>query len=162
MRTRSCGAGVAACCNSRVTLTAPDLEHQLLQPPEGWPGWVTTVPYRGEAHPQAPDLPPLHLGANCQRYAYGVVNLFGRQVPPHRSSELWDDQNLTHHGCEDAKDLDLALFNDCDSAWGAHVAVIIGDRLLHLCAEQGRPALWSWRDFAARPRYTRIVGLVRT
>ncbi len=148
------------CCDGRVWLTVDDLE-QRLRPAEGWPGWVTTAPYRAEAHPQAANLPSLEHGANCQRYAYGILNLFGRLVQSHRSSELWGDPSLTHHGREDAQNLDLALFNDSDTAWGAHVAVVIGDELLHLCAEEGQPAFWSWCDFVGRRRYERVIGLAK-
>ncbi len=45
---------------------------------------------------------------------------------------------------------------------GAHVAVLIGGQLLHLCAEVGHPAVWSWNDFARRPRYAAIIGAVRS
>jgi hypothetical protein len=82
-------------------------------------------------------------------------------VPPHRSSELWEDADFSHHDHDQAQDLDLALFNDSNTAWGAHVAVVVGDTLLHLCAEEGRPAFWSWDEFAARPRYEHLIGLVR-
>jgi len=122
---------------------------------------VAVAPYRFEAHPQASDSIPLASGANCQRYAYAVLALFDRRVPPHRSSELWEDSTLKHPDRTDAHDLDLVLFNDSDNAWGAHVAIVVGDGLLHLCAEEGRPAIWSWADFARRPRYEHVVGLVR-
>lgn len=137
-----------------------DLEHRSA-PPGGWPGWVRCAPYVAAAHPQAEVLEPLSTGANCQRYAYAVLALFGREVRPHRSSELWADRDLVHVPSDEAEDLDLVLFNDSDGAWGAHVAVVLGDRLLHLCAEVGRPAFWTCEDFAARPRYSRIVGVVR-
>jgi len=131
------------------------------QPARGWPAWVFTAPYVGVAHPQEPSLGPIESGANCQRYAYGVVSLFNRQVPDHRSSELWDDPSLAHPSLDHLQDLDLVLFNADDSAWGAHVAVLIGRQLLHLCAEVGHPAVWSWSDFARRPRYSTIIGAVR-
>jgi hypothetical protein len=139
---------------------AQDLD-EWLRPAGGWPAWVTVAPYRYEAHPQAPGLGGLVCGANCQRYAYAVLALFGLRVPPHRSSELWEDQSLEHPDRVNAEDLDLVLFNDSDDAWGAHVAIVMGDQLLHLCAEEGRPAIWSWTDFARRPRYEYVVGLVR-
>ena len=132
-----------------------------LRPPGGWPGWVSHTPYRSQAHPQAADLGPLESGANCQRYAYAVLALFDRFVPPHRSSELWEDPAFVHPEPTGAEDLDLVLFNDSEMAWGAHVAVVVGEVLLHLCAEERRPALWSWGEFSSRSRYTHIVGVVR-
>lgn len=134
---------------------------RVLRPRDGWPVWVTDAQYRATSHPSAVALPPIEQGANCQRYAYAVLSLLERRVPPHRSSELWDDPTLVHVVRDDAADLDLALFNDSDDAFGAHVAVVFGEGLLHLCAEVGAPALWSWSDFAARPRYAHLVGIVR-
>ena len=124
--------------------------------------WVTNASYGSRAHPQASNLPPIRGGANCQRYAYGVLGLFGRHLPPHRSSELWQDPHLTQDARPDAEDLDLAMFNAGDAARGAHLAVVIGHQLLHLCSEERLPALWSWQDFSARPRYAHLVGLVRS
>lgn len=132
------------------------------RPDAGWPDWVVTVRYEGAAHPQAASIGDIEHGANCQRYAYAVLGLFGRVIPPHRSSELWDDASFEHITQEDAQDLDLVLFNSTAESWGAHVAVVLGDRLLHLCAEENRPALWAWNDFAQRDRYSHIIGIVRT
>ena len=148
---------------SVVKLNMPISIAQLgvLAPPEGWPDWVVSAPYAESAHPQSGNGVPIGLGANCQRFAYDVLELFGRNVPPHRSSELWDDPNLDHVAPTDARDLDLALFNPGADPWGAHVGVVLGGRLLHLCAEAGRPALCLWSDFAARKRYATLVGVIR-
>lgn len=129
--------------------------------PEVLPDWVATAPYLASAHPRAADLPALVHGANCQRYAYAVLELFGRRVPPYRSSELWEETDLERSDRMGARDLDLVLFNDRAESWGAHIAVVVGTDLLHLCAEVGRPALWDWTDFAARDRYREVVGLIR-
>ena len=131
------------------------------RPLGGWPAWVGSAPYAGAAHPQSEGAPPLARGANCQRYAYAVLSLFDRTLPPHRSSELWSDEKLRHVERHEAMTLDLVLFNRTDVAWGSHVAVIFGSRLLHLCSEVGTPAIWSWADFARRERYSRVVGIVR-
>lgn len=131
------------------------------RPTGGWPTWVLEAPYVAAAHPQQSPQRPIAEGANCQRYAYGVLALFGRTVPDHRSSELWDDPSCDHPSVNTASDLDLALFSPDGSAWGAHVAVVLGGRLLHLSAQVCRPAVWDWPDFAARRRYRNIVGLVR-
>ncbi|MCL2464785.1 MAG: hydrolase [Micrococcales bacterium] len=144
-----------------MPLTLDELA-KWLRPPGGWPQWAVGVPYLGAAHPQAAQLPPLAQGANCQRYAFAVLELFGRRVPPHRSSELWGDSSFAHVAPDEATSLDLALFGATHDAWGAHVAVVIGDdALLHLCAEVGEPAIWRWCDFAARARYTHVVGVLR-
>ncbi len=132
----------------------------LPAPSCGWPAWVTQAPYTGAAHPLAEKLPRLIEGANCQRYAYAVLGLFDRWVPEVRSSELWSAP-LIHPDPTDAQTLDLALFNDSLAAWGAHVAIVTPVGLLHLCAEEGQPALWDWSDFSARTRYARLIGVIR-
>jgi hypothetical protein len=130
-------------------------------PPGGWPGWCLSALYDGRSHPGVPAQSPIAMGANCQRYAYAVVGLFGLTLPPHRSSELWSDKALEHPGERAVRDLDLVLFNRSADAWGADVAVLLNGRLLHLCAEVGSPAVWDWGDFAARERYRHRVGVVR-
>lgn len=130
-------------------------------PRSGWPSWATDAPYVAAAFPGAVRSARPEDGANCQVYAYAVLALFGRMVPPHRSSELWDDPSFAHVEPAEARDLDLVLFSTNGAAWGAHVAVAFGPSLLHLCAEEGRPALWMWEDFAARSRYAAVVGVVR-
>ena len=143
-----------------MALTIAELD-RYPRPRDGWPRWTLTCPYRANAIPGARRPDQLEFGANCQLYAYAILALFARSVAPHRSSELWDDPALTRVALEDAEDLDLALFSPTGDAWGAHVAVVLGNRLLHLSAEVGRPALWHWRDFAVRPRYRVLVGLIR-
>lgn len=132
----------------------------LTAPACGWPAWVTEAPYVGAAHPLVKTLPRLIDGANCQRYAYSVLGLFDRWVPEVRSSDLWSAP-LIHPHPKEAQSLDLALFNNASTAWGAHVAIVTSAGLLHLCEEEGQPALWAWSDFSSRPRYEQLVGLVR-
>lgn len=145
-----------------MTSIAPDSSNGWSTPAGGWPTWAWTVPYLGEQQPKASRLEPIESGANCQRYAYAVLGLFGISVPPHRSSELWEDPSFLHPGRGAARPLDLVLFNQERGAWGAHVALYMADnQLLHLCAEIGRPVVWGWEDFATRARYASVVGLVR-
>jgi hypothetical protein len=89
------------------------------------------------------DTPPSWLdGANCQRFAYGVLGLFGFELPPFRSSELWTDTTATV-AVDDPRPLDLGLVNATDDPYGAHVVVSLGDDLvLHLCEEIGHPLVW--------------------
>ncbi len=131
-------------------------------PVAGWPTWLWAVPYDGGAHPGSLRMPPMKDGANCQRFAYAVLEQFGRTLPPFRSSELWDDATITEAVADAPAPLDLVLVNESPAAWGAHVAILMArDQLLHLSVEVGRPAVWSWADFAARPRYRCIVGAKR-
>ncbi|MFD4878152.1 hydrolase [Streptomyces sp. NPDC058420] len=107
------------------------------------------------------DLPGLGAGANCQLFAYEVLRYFGLAVPEMRSSELWADTEATTRVAV-ARPLDLVLFNADDEAYGAHVGVWVDDgRVLHLCAEVGRPVVWEMGEFAARRRYRVLVGIKR-
>ncbi|MGR6997618.1 hypothetical protein ACU686_05170 [Yinghuangia aomiensis] len=60
----------------------------------------------------------------------------------------------------DPRPLDLLLYDagplpGRPDGYAAHVAVhLAADRILHLCKEAARPAVWTPADFAARPRYT--------
>ncbi|WP_051478638.1 C40 family peptidase [Arthrobacter sp. H5] len=119
------------------------------------------VPYRGGRHPGAA-ADPITEGANCQRYAYEVLELFGRRVPRHRSSELWLDPSAKTVAHGEVTPLDLVLFNRTAQPYGAHVGLYMApDRILHLCAEIGIPAVWTWADFASRARYAAFVGAKR-
>ncbi|MGW7573938.1 cell wall hydrolase [Streptomyces sp. NPDC054765] len=121
----------------------------------------------GAAGGGAPDtFADLAEGANCQRYAYAVLRHFGLLIPPLRSAELWADERATRRTGR-PRPLDLVLFDggpvpDRPPGYGAHVGVHLGpDQVLHLCREAGRPAVWRYADFAARPRYGRFLGAKR-
>ncbi len=108
------------------------------------------------------DTPPSWLdGSNCQRFAYGVLALFGLACPPLRSSDLWDYQGATTV-VQDPEPLDLMLYNKTADPFGAHVAIWMApDQILHLCHEIGVPVIWQPAMFATRPRYATLVGLKR-
>jgi hypothetical protein len=122
------------------------------------------VRYVGARYPGSPAVlarPGLADGANCQLFAYEVLRHFGYDPPDLRSSELWDDTDSTQRVAV-PRPLDLVLVNSSKDAWGAHVGVWADDdRVLHLCAETGRPALWGLAQFAARPSYRELVGYKR-
>jgi cell wall-associated NlpC family hydrolase len=101
-------------------------------------------------------------GANCQRYAYAVVALFGRYVPRLRSSELWSAAELEPVASGAIRPLDLVLFNSTRNPYGAHVGVAMpDDEVLHLCSEVGRPAVWPLAAFGQRERYKTLLGGLR-
>jgi len=86
---------------------------------------------------------------------------FGLEAAAWRSSDLWADTRLTRRVTV-AQPLDLALFHATEESWGAHVGVVVGEGwILHLCAEVGRPAVWSMAEFAARERYRTLLGFKR-
>lgn len=122
------------------------------------------VRYVGARYPGSPAVlasPGLADGANCQLFAYEVLRHFGYDPPDLRSSELWDDSESTQRVTL-PRPLDLVLVNSSNDPWGAHVGVWADDgRVLHLCAETARPALWHLAQFAARPSYRELVGYKR-
>lgn len=146
--------------------------------PEGLRG----VPYVYTRHPGAVAAGDVAAGANCQLYAYAVLAHFGRHVPPLHSSGLWAEHDVMETVDEPAP-LDLLLFAarpkpetepkgesevepevepEVEAGYAAHIGVHIGpDRVLHLCREVGVPVVWSYADFAARPRYARLLGVKR-
>lgn len=138
-------------------------------PGAGTPECPSHAPHgtAGAAGPPVPDtFADLAGGANCQRYAYAVLRHFGLLVPPLRSAELWADDRATRRAGR-PRPLDLVLFDGGPAAgrppgYGAHVGVHLGpDQVLHLCREAGRPVVWRYADFAARPRYRRFLGAKR-
>ncbi|MGW6918855.1 hydrolase [Kitasatospora sp. NPDC054939] len=128
------------------------------------PAHLRAVPYAGARYPGSPALaerPGLAAGANCQTYAYAVLAHAGLAAPPLRSSELWTDRGSTVR-VAGPRPYDLVLYNAAADPYGAHVGVWLGeDAVLHLCAEVGRPAVWTRADFAERERYRVLVGFKR-
>jgi hypothetical protein len=122
------------------------------------------VRYVGARYPGSPAVrarPGLADGANCQLFAYEVLRHFGLAPPELRSSELWSDTAASQRVTV-PKPLDLVLVNTTSDPWGAHIGVWAGeDKVLHLCAEVGHPALWTMAEFAARPSYRTLVGFKR-
>jgi cell wall-associated NlpC family hydrolase len=126
----------------------------------GWRDWAWTKTYWSEGVPGGAPLSP-GSGANCQGYAYAIFELFGLPMPPLRSSELWSDPQFARPAVDSVRPLDLVLFKFGADSWGAHVAIYMAnDEQLHLWKEIGYPARWSWPDFAGRPHYAHVVGLV--
>jgi hypothetical protein len=128
------------------------------------PAAFWAVPYVGRRFPGSSAVtgrPGLAAGANCQLFAYEVLRHFGLAPPALRSSDLWSDTQATVR-VSLARPLDLLLFNATDDAYGAHLGVWVGEgRVLHLCAEAGRPAVWTMTEFAARERYQVLIGIKR-
>lgn len=133
---------------------------------ESLPPHMHGVPYVYARHPLSTAPGDLAEGANCQLYAYAVLAHFGLTVPPLRSSELWADRDATSV-VDEPRSLDLVFFDggrrpDVPEGYAAHVGVHVGgDRVLHLSREVGVPAIWSYADFATRPRYARLLGAKR-
>lgn len=130
-------------------------------PSDGWPDTIAAVPYDYSAGPSASSPASWLDGANCQRFAYGVLSLFGIVCPALPSSDLWEESAATRETLA-PEALDLILLNGTDDPYGAHVGVWMSDtEIFHLCREVGRPATWSLEDFARRPRYAHVIGFKR-
>src|SRR5687767_7490333 len=89
-----------------------------------------SVRYNGACYPGAAS--GLAQGANCQLFAYELLRHHGLLLPAFRSSDLWADTEFTE-AVSVPEPLDLLLFNKAAEAWGAHVAVYLGDgKAIHL------------------------------
>lgn len=118
------------------------------------------VPYDGTRHPHSATF-EFGRGANCQLWAFAVLAHFGLHVPAVRSSELWADTAFGRV-VTDLEPLDLLLFNDTDSAWGAHVGVYLGGGLVaHLSRAVGVPEVRRADELTRDPKYRVLVGAKR-
>jgi len=80
---------------------------------------------------------------------------------PMRSSELWADRRFTRT-VRRMRPMDILMFNRNRGAWGAHLALCLGDaRAIHLSKEIGRPAVWEVAEFREHERYRTLVGIKR-
>ena len=119
------------------------------------------IPYDTAHDPDAPTLTGIETGANCQNFAYELLRHLGRHVPNLRSSNLWEDTEHTIVA-DEYQPLDLLLFNRTRNAWGAHIAVHVGnDRAVHLSRRIGLAAVWPLAQFAVHPEYRVLIGAKR-
>jgi murein DD-endopeptidase / murein LD-carboxypeptidase len=124
------------------------------------PKYLMDVRYNGRVHPRA-RLEGLEHGANCQVFAYTLLEHYGIDVPWLRSSELWEDSSQTIEVAT-YQPLDLLLFNASPVAFGAHVAVYVGEgRVVHLARHHGVPVIESIDDLLKQPRYRCFIGAKR-
>lgn len=118
------------------------------------------VPYNGARYPGAVARGELHRGANCQLWAYELLDYLGFTVPDLRSDDLWRDTVATRR-VSSPRALDLVLYGTSSNAYGAHVGVWTGAATAHLCQEVGRPSVWAQGDFGARAQYAVHIGFKR-
>jgi len=129
-------------------------------PLEALPPAYWDVPHIGARYPGAAPRGELHLGANCQMWAYEVLGHFGLAIPDLRSDELWADRAATRVVVQ-PEPLDLVLHSALPDPYAAHVGVWTGSAVAHLCREVGRPTVWAARDFRTRARYAVRIGFKR-
>jgi hypothetical protein len=128
--------------------------------PTAVPPEFRCIPYDAARHPRSAAF-AFGKGANCQLWAYALLKHIGLQVPPLRSSELWDDTEYSDF-VERLEPLDLMLFNATASAWGAHVAVYLGDdAVAHLSRHIGLPEVCAIGQLLRTPKYRVLVGVKR-
>lgn len=122
------------------------------------PTHFLTVPYNAAIYPGVVHPTDLSAGANCQVFAYALLAHFGIAFPPLRSSELWADTGHSHM-VSVFQPLDLLLFGKTSDAFGAHVAVYVGEgEAIHLSRAIGRPIEWPVAEFAAHENYRVLIG----
>ncbi len=100
--------------------------------------------------------------ANCQVFIYEILRANGFQIPDFRSSELWEDENITKK-VKTLKPFDILLFNkNPDTSHSSHVALYLGnDRIIHLSQKVGHPSVWTMKEFLSQKRYKYFVGAKR-
>ena len=119
------------------------------------------VHYNGANFPGAVGFDGLKQGANCQVFAYSFLAFYGIDLPPFRSSGLWDDRKHTFVVTE-FEPLDLLLFHKVQQAYGAHVTVYIGDgRVLHLSSHHGYPTIETGVELQYHHKYRYFIGAKR-
>ena len=124
------------------------------------PARFMAVRYNGAAHPLT-RAAGLEEGANCQRFVYALLDRFGYELAPMRSSELWTDRKFTRLAYR-MRPLDILMFNRDMNAWGAHLALYLGNhRAIHLSKSVGLPVIWSLSEFARHDRYKTLLGIKR-
>jgi cell wall-associated NlpC family hydrolase len=119
------------------------------------------VPYNSSHYPGVDGFNGLEAGANCQVFAYAFLAHSGIEVPPFRSSELWEDDLYTSAVAE-FQPLDLLLFNHHAVAYGAHVTVYVGnDSILHLSSRHGHSVVEPISDLQRCHKYRCFIGAKR-
>lgn len=126
------------------------------------PPFFWDIPYEGSQYPGSPLLKDIQQGANCQRFAYAILQHFGKILPPFRSSDLWEDSLYTEIVYREWRPLDLFLWNDKPKAFGAHVGVYMGEnQVIHLSKRVGFPECREIDHFKNIPSYQCFIGVKR-
>lgn len=103
----------------------------------------------------------LGKGANCQVFAYELLRENGLHAPNLRSSNLWADEHYTKKVTA-FQPLDILLYNKTPDAYGAHVAVYVGDGMvIHLSLDNGTPKIQSHASMIEDPKYAFFIGAKR-
>ena len=123
------------------------------------PEWMMKVKYNGRIIPKEANQNIIVTGANCQVFAYQLLRQHDLIVPNYRSSELWADEEYSRTILDDFQPLDILFFHKKEAAYGAHLAVYVGEnRAIHLAKNLGYPVIWTLETFLEQPKYSFLLG----
>ncbi len=123
---------------------------------------LMTIPYNAKIIPNGKPHNIHQTGANCQVFAYHILRQNGFIVPDYRSSELWSDTTYSIQINEVYQPYDLLFFHKTQQAYGAHIAIYIGDnKAIHLSKAIGKPVVWEVETFFQYPQYQFLLGAKR-
>ena len=129
-----------------------------MNPQINLPPSLLQIPYNASNYPGKTNIDIYQSGGNCQLFAYELLRLNGKELPPFRSSDLWEDEIYTQKVTY-IKLLDLLFFNRTNVAWGAHIGVYLGDdQVIHSSVVVGKPAIWGIKEFQKYDRYQVFIG----
>lgn len=122
------------------------------------PDWMN-IAYNGKIIPNGKPHDMLISGANCQVFAFALLRRYGLKVPDFRSSELWADGEYSTVIQNDYLPLDILFFHKREEAYGAHIAVYIGNgQAIHLSKRVGKPMIWDVNHFFEYTEYQFLLG----
>ncbi|MGB1242826.1 MAG: NlpC/P60 family protein [Chitinophagales bacterium] len=123
------------------------------------PKWLMNIQYNGCIIPNGETHDIVNTGANCQVFAYQLLRFNDLVVPDFRSSELWEDVEFSDLVTEDFRPLDLLFFHRKEEAYGAHIAVYLGEnRAIHLSRKNEIPVVWEIATFLEQAAYPFLLG----
>ncbi len=125
-----------------------------------FPKWLMDIQYNGRIIPNGETHDIVVTGANCQVFAYQLLRFNDIIVPDFRSSELWEDVEFSRLvERENFRPLDLLFFHRKEEAYGAHIAVYLGNnQAIHLSRKNGLPVIWDIGTFLEQTAYLFLLG----
>lgn len=123
------------------------------------PPYLMEIQYNGRIIPNGKTHNITITGANCQVFAYHILRSHGLIVPDYRSSELWEDSEFSEKITDNFQPLDLLFFNKKNEAYGAHIAIYLGDnKVIHNSKKIGLPVIWDMETFFKKSKYAVLLG----
>lgn len=123
------------------------------------PDHLIQLKYNARIIPNGSHYDLAKTGANCQVFAYALLRHYGYIVPDLRSSELWEDVDFSKKITANYQPFDILFFHKKEAAYGAHLAVYIGDnQAIHNAKKIGNPVIWDMVTFFEYPAYQYLLG----